>query len=531
MAHSPAFRQLMRLFQQAQSENLQQERNTAPRLEGTRWTRRKLIKSATLATASALTTGLIARSDLAWSGANPRIAVIGAGLAGLNAAYQLKKRGLTAMVYEARNRLGGRVLSVTGAIGEGLVADLGGSFVNTDHADVLNLVKEFNLTLFNRLEDAASLPFPGTSYFFGDRLRPEREVANQLRPLARQIFKDASLLDEDFDTVAPRLDQLSVTDYLDRHADKIAAPFIRTLIENTIRTEYGVEPTESSALQLLFNLPTVQGDTVEVLASDEAFFVNGGSGRIIESLAQALAGQIQAQKRLTRIQSRDRGYRLTFSDRSTVNADYVIMAIPFTVLRTVELQVNLPRRFRRFIDEVNLGLNEKVFAGFDQRFWYQQNGFVNEIWTDLGFSTIWNETQRQPNRLDGGLTFYPSANEVLAIRSDNNAMLARKLTNRLRRILPGAEAVTRDQFLRTDWTTDALTKGAYTNFTPGQLTEFGEFLYIESDVAAERQEVNFGNLFFAGEQFSDAFYGFMNGAAETGRLAVESLIRKLRRTV
>ena len=305
MAHSPAFRKLMRLFQQAHSENLQQERNIAPR-QGPGWTRRKLIKSATLATASALTTGLIARSDLVWSGANPRIAVIGAGMAGLNAAYQLKKRGLVATVYEARNRLGGRVLSVTGAVGEGLVTDLGGSFVNTDHADILNLVQEFNLTLFNRLEDAASLPFPQTSYFFGDRLRPEREIANQLRPLARQIFKDASLLDEDFDTVAPRLDQLSVKDYLDRHADKIAAPFIRTLIENTIRTEYGVEPTESSALELMSNLPTVQGNRVEILASDEAFFVNGGSGRIIESLSQALSGQIQTQKRLTRIQSRDR---------------------------------------------------------------------------------------------------------------------------------------------------------------------------------------------------------------------------------
>ncbi len=71
--------------------------------------------------------------------------------------------------------------------------------------------------------------------------------------------------------------------------------------------------------------------------SDETFVVEGGSGRIIESLAQVLFGQIFLGRHLRQIQSRGRGFHLTFSDNHTVNADYVIVAIPFTVLRDVKL--------------------------------------------------------------------------------------------------------------------------------------------------------------------------------------------------
>jgi monoamine oxidase len=125
------------------------------------------------------------------------------------------------------------------------------------------------------------------------KLYSEAEIANQLRPFAEQIAQDAALVEEDFDKYAFKLDQLSVTEYIDKHTSKISAPFIRTLIENSIRTEYGVEPNESSALQLLFNFPVVTGDNVDLLGdSDEAFFIAGGTGKLIESLSSALSGQI-----------------------------------------------------------------------------------------------------------------------------------------------------------------------------------------------------------------------------------------------
>jgi monoamine oxidase len=527
MAHTPLFRTFKRILQKAQRENLKVEGSSLPSPQRSQWTRRRLIKSAVLAGGAALTTNLVSHLKPVLASSNPRIAVIGGGIAGLNAAFQLKKAGLRATIYEARSRLGGRILSTRNALNNNLVLDLGGSFINTDHEDMLELAREFRLRLFNRADDAERFSFPDVGYFFDGSIRSEAEIADKLRPLARQIFNDANLVDEDFDRSAPRFDRISVAEYLDRHNNKIPDPFIRVLIETTIRTEYGVEPNESSTLQLFFNLPTVDGDDVEILASDEVFVVEGGSGRMIEKLEGALARQIQTRMRLTKIQSQGSRFRLTFANNRQVEADYVIMAIPFTVLRSVNIQVILPGTLRRFINQGNLGRNEKLVAGFDKKVWRQDEGFVKEIYTDLGFAEAWDETQRQENRQDGALTFYFGGDEVRTIQSDSTASQGRKIVNQFERAIPGAKAASTNRFLRTDWTRDPLTKGGYSTFKPGQLTEFGELLYIESDDPEERQDVNVENLVFAGEHLSDEFYGFMNGAAQTGRLAAQVVLRSL----
>lgn len=529
MAHTPKIRQFIRTLQKAQRENCKAEGKSPPLTkEQARWSRRRLLKFAALATGTALATNVLPHSERAWSRdrRNPRIAIIGGGIAGLNAAYQLKKDGLTASVYEARQRLGGRILSVTGAVGEGLTIDPGGHFINTDHADILGLANEFGLKLFNRAKDAERFPFPETGYYFNGRIQSEAEVADKLRLLAEQISSDADLLDKDFDKFAPGFDRLSVANYLDQHADKIPEPFIRVLIEDAIRTEFGVEPDQSSALQLLFMLPTVAGNKVEVLSdSDETFVVEGGNGKIIDRLAQKLSGQIFLGRHLSQIQSRGSGFHLTFSGNHTVDADYVIVAIPFTVLRDVKIEVDLPDKLRSFINEANLGSNEKLYAGFNQKVWRQENGFFQEVWTDLGFSEAWDETQRQAKRKDGALTFFLGGNQTIAVQSGSTKLQGRKFVDLFENVIPGAKNATNGKFFRTQWTKDPLTKGAYSSFQPGQITDFADFFYVESDDSEERQDVNVGNLIFAGEHLSDEFGGYMNGAAQTGRLAAEVVLR------
>ncbi|MGH8551535.1 MAG: flavin monoamine oxidase family protein, partial [Methylococcales bacterium] len=496
------------------------------------WTRRRFMKTAALAGAAGAVSGALPLPVRALTatgfGPSPRIAIVGGGIAGLNAAYQLKKAGIGAMVYEARRRLGGRILSITRAIGEGLVTDLGGELINSDHEDMLHLVQEFDLELFNRIEDAERFAFPTTGYFFDGVARSEAEVAGDLRALAAQIASDSERLDADFECFAPKLDRLSAKGYLDRHAGLIPQAYIRTLIEGSIRTEYGVEPEDSSALQLICNLPTVDGQAVEVLGnSDEVFVVKGGTGEIIESLAQQLDGRIRTHSQLSRIDAREDGFRLLFASGETVAADFVILTIPFPVLRDVVLDVPLPKRLRRFIGEFELGRNEKLIAGFDERAWWQPEGFVAEAWTDLGYAEVWDETQRQPERADGALTFFLGGREVAVLAEGSARSIGRTFVQRLDGITPGVEAASTDKFLRTRWSQSRFTRGAYANFKPGQLTRFGGLLWIESEDTEERQEVHAGNLVFAGEHLSDAFYGFMNGAAETGRLAADFVVRRI----
>jgi monoamine oxidase len=71
----------------------------------------------------------------------PRIVVVGAGIAGLNATYQLKKAGLSPTLFSAGERLGGRIASHTGAVAPGVTSELGGEFIDTGHDDMHALVR------------------------------------------------------------------------------------------------------------------------------------------------------------------------------------------------------------------------------------------------------------------------------------------------------------------------------------------------------------------------------------------------------
>ena len=75
----------------------------------------------------------------------------------------------------------------------------------------------------------------------------------------------------------------------------------------------------------------------------------------------------------------------------------------------------------------------------------------------------------------------------------------------------------------TGWIDDPFTRGSYTNFKPGQFTRFGGLLWLEENGAAT-QIARSGPIFFAGEHVSDAWPGFMNGGAQTGRLAAQAII-------
>ena len=533
MGRSLASRALGLALQAARRENLAAVGQPLPvAKDRVGYTRRRLMHRAAVTVGSAIAAGP-AVSAPKWSATQaPRIVVVGAGLAGLNAAYQLRKRGLHATIYEGRSRIGGRVLSVTGAVEPGLVDDLGGSFINTDHADLLRLVKEFGLELFDRAADAKRRGLPETAYIFDGRLIPERELAHAMRPLAARITRDADLIDADYDRYAPHFDRLSIAQYLDQVQDLIGAPYVRSLIEQTAHTEFGVEPSETSALQLLFLLPTVTGHRVDVLSySDELYTVKGGSGRIVAGLAAALAGQVRTRRKLTAVHKARQGYLVHFAGEhgaELVQADFLVLAIPFSTLRDVDLRVPLPGLLRRSIDEVNLGRDEKVLVGFRGRPWQRGDGFVLDLWSNAGFAVAWESTQRQPHQANSVLNFLPGGAQVDAAFAGDPATIGRRFVDVLEQALPGCKARATGRVLRTDWHQQPFTRGGYTNFTPGQYTLFAPHRYLESDEPSERQEVRAGDILFAGEHLSDEYFGFMNGAAQTGRLAAASILHSIR---
>ncbi|MDT8760621.1 NAD(P)/FAD-dependent oxidoreductase [Sphingomonas psychrotolerans] len=477
-------------------------------------TRRALIKGI----AAAGLAPMLPRPAYAFAGG--RVAIIGGGIAGLSALHHLREAGVDAQLYEGRTRTGGRMYTHRPTSGPWF--EVGGQLVNTDHDDMQKLCARFGVTLVDRKAE------PHRTLILGDgRLLGEAELAEALRPIAAQIDRDSARLDKDFDRVAAEIDHMSIAGYLDKHAGLIEKSWIRELLEATSRTEYGVEPAHASAVELVFNLPTVDGARIEVLGeSDERYVMQGGSSSLIEAMTAHYADRITTGKRLARIESAHGGMRMGFLDGSSAEAETVIVAVPAPLLRQIEWRLPLPAIWREFIAEVALGHNEKVQAAMGGTPWKAPMGVGGELWqtsAEAGWALGWDGSVHRADGVAPVWTWFLGGEEVTRAADEAPSLSSARYAGTAAPAIPGLAASATGPFGRTNWHAQALTLGAYVNYRPGQITRFARLLCVDSDDPAERRVPSAGRVFFAGEHLSEAYPGYMNGGAETGRVAAQAI--------
>lgn len=484
--------------------------------------RRKFLKTtAAFGAGAMLTVGShgYRNSILAQEINDPKIAIVGAGLAGLNAAYQLKKEGYRATIYEASNRVGGRMYTVHDAVGDNTWVNLGAEYINSDHEDMIALAEELNVPLLDRFtpEELALQDL----YYFGGRTLSDAELGEALLPVAERIAADADRLDEDWDTVSVELDALSIVDYCDRLG---ISGWLREFIEIVMVTEMGLEADEITALNLVWLIPTVNEDGgIEATGhSDERYLVQNGVQAITDALAQEVQDQIETGMALTSIRNQSDRFRLTFNYRD-VDADIVILAIPFSVLRSIPLQLDLPESLSQFITQLGYANNVKVAPGYSKPIWREQ-GLSGLGYTDRPYQTFFETTQLQETET-GSLTFYLGGDIGFESKQYSVRENARIYTQMLDDLIPGLAEAWNGKATRLHWPTHSYARGSYACWKPGQYTEFMQnYAYFEGE---EEQEFAVGNLIFAGEHTSDAYQGYMNGAAQSGRLAAKAVLSRL----
>ena len=524
-SHTPLFASLRRIMRLASLANPPHSAPVDELLEMHAAQRRAFLKNSVGAGVWA-TTGLMSSAWLTACGSprhdDPRVVIVGAGIAGLNAAYVLKKAGVHAHIYEAGSRSGGRMLSARNLLAPGLVTELGGEFIDSSHADILTLAQEFGLTLLDRQADSeANLH---TAYFFGGRHYSERQVVEAFRPLAKRISKDAATLGAVIDYKNPgnavALDTLSVGAYL----DKIDAHgWMREFLKVAYITEYGLDEGEQSALNLINMISTdVSAKKIQVFGdSDERYKINGGNASITEHLTQRLGDQVQLGYRLEALHRRGTGYTLSFQTPNQslrdVRADYVLLALPFSVLREVRMTLDLPNHKTKAIQELGYGTNAKMLLGTTQRLW-RKLAYSGEVFSDQPFQFAWDNSQGQAG-VAGGLTLFSGGKAGVEVGHDTAQHQAQRLMAGMERVFPGVRATLNSKVARHHWPSAPYSKGSYACYRPGQWT---------SIAGAEFEAV--GNLYFAGEHCSTHFQGFMNGGAETGRRAAQAMLAVLGKT-
>jgi monoamine oxidase len=448
-----------------------------------------------------------------------RVAIVGGGLAGLNALRLLREARVDARLYEARGRLGGRVFTARGGP---VPADDGGQFINGDHADMLAAAKRHGLGLIDRQ------PLPGrTLVVDGSRVIGEAELARDLEPLAARIATDASLIEQDFARFAPRFDSISVATYLDVHAHALPEAYLRKLIAATIRTEFGQEPEHASALELIYNLPASDGATASLIsASDERFVLQGGSGTLVDAISRPLLPWIEPGHALRAVERAGAGVLLHFVGGRTVEAERAIVTVPAPLLRTIDFGDLLPPLWRQFAAEIDVGRNEKLNVAYEGRPWRQDMGVSGDVWPlDGPFAEAWDATTVGGEI--GLLTCFMGGAQCAAVAGTDMAGVRRAFEASAAPALPAlADSATGWQ-RRTNWSRDPYARGAYSCFRPGQLTRFASLLWLE-EAGLATQAPAVGPLVFAGEHLSDAFPGYMEGGLQTGRLAAQHVLAAVR---
>jgi monoamine oxidase len=449
----------------------------------------------------------------------PRIAIVGAGIAGLNAAYELKKAGVRAEVYEAGPRLGGRIVSARDLAAPGIVTDLGGEFIDSGHADMLGLVREFHLEL-----DDLEVPEDGllpVTFFFEGAYRTEVQAIDAFRPLAKRIDRDLDKLGPPAgfrnDPEARALDRISVSEYLDAIS---ARGWLRALIDVAFTAEFGLDCDHLSALNLLTFLSTdVSAGKFSIYGeSDERYKVRGGSQRVIDELARRVEGPIHLGHRLVSVRNAGDALRLDFLGPNGgavgVEADFAVLALPFSVLRHVDLRVELPPVKRRAIATLGYGTNSKLVLGVRRRVWRDRD-CLGAIYSDEPFRTAWDSSRCQPGEA-AGLTLFAGGQAGLAFGAGSPAEQAERLLPGVERTYPGVSAARNGRVERFHWPTAPFALGSYSCYRPGQWTTIA---------GAEAPPV--GNLYFAGEHCNQPNSGFMNSGAASGRRTAKALLARL----
>ncbi|GBC93227.1 Pseudooxynicotine oxidase [bacterium HR15] len=482
--------------------------------------RREFLKASGSLAAVAMTGGLLRHPSRAAEPNDPHIVIVGAGIAGLSAAYHLRRVGLHATLYEASHRTGGRIFSAQNLFAPGLTTELGGEFIDSIHRDMLFFARKFDLELID-LESPSESSLQ-TRYYFDGQGYTEAQIIEALRPIAQRIKRDAQragypVTYNHYSAYAYALDHTALAEYLTQIG---ATGWLYELLEVAYVTEYGLDAGEQSCLNLILLIDTQLNDGFEIFGdSDERYKVRGGNQQIPDRLAQLIADQIHLEHRLVAIREGVHGYRLTFERAGgghvEVQADIVLLTLPFTLLREVDLQVALPPVKRRAINELGYGTNAKLMLGFQTRFWRAQ-GYHGDFFTDEPFQSGWDSSRLQAGTA-GSLTLFLGGTPGVQVGQGTPHSQAAAFLPGVERLFPGATAQYTGNAVRFHWPSYPFARGSYACWKVGQYT---------SIAGAEFEPV--GRLFFAGEHTSLDYQGYMNGGAETGRRAARLIRQQVR---
>lgn len=545
MARTPLLSRFQSLFadyEEAERSGRSVEAVQQKRLQA-RLSRRDFLKVTGATVGAAALAGSV--PAFARAGSAPRIGIMGAGIAGLNAALTLQDKGIASTVFEASDRIGGRMHSLmSGYWQNGQTSEWCGELIDSNHKTIQNLATRFNLPLVDLIA-AQPAGSEDTYYVHGHYYHWQQTISDfgAITQTLKNQLKAAPFptLYNSFTSFGQYLDNLSGAAWIDKYVPGGHASDLGALLDSAYNQEYGLDMTQQSSLNLVYLLayqPPQQSPGAFAVygVSDERFHILGGNQQLplaIASHIQSAAPQctVRMQWRMTAIKTNaDGGVTCTFSTPSGTaqqTFDAVILTMPFSVLRGLDYSgAGFNTLKQTAITQLGYGTNTKMNLQFTSRFWNGTGAWPGisdgNIYTDLPFEDAWDATRAQRGSTGivvlftgGGFGTQVKLPQPYMNTTDSSAAVhyVRQFLAQLETIWPGATARWNGQAtVSTPWS-DPNELGSYACWTTGQYTAFSGY-----------ERARQGNIHFAGEHCSINFQGFMEGGAQEGARAAGEII-------
>lgn len=448
--------------------------------------------------------------------AKKKVIVIGAGLAGMCAAYELVQAGHDVTVLEARMRSGGRVWTWRDAFPGGLYAEAGATNVFDNHAWTMKYLRLLGVAIdpmeshpgaaLYHLHGKRVLLKPGNTVDWPVELKPDEKGLSRSALWAKYVVPTLKELGDVEAAGWPpaalaKYERISFAEFLRQQG---ASPGAVEILKLGTADQLGKGAAAISALNMLCE--AAPRATVK-----QSFSIRGGSDVFPKAFAEKLGDRIHYGMPVRRIEHDARGVRV-ICPQQTFTADYLICTIPFSVLRRIAIAPGFSATKQQAIAQLGNTSVVRVFLQTRQRFWLDE-GLTGSATTDLPMMTAYDKAHYLPGKR-GMLEAYVAgakARKLAAMTASERLRFTVQQTEllfpRLREHYEGGASVC--------WDEEEWTRGAYAWFAPGQMKTLLPHLATPE-----------GRVHFAGDHTSP-WPGWMNGALQSGHRAAREVNQAL----
>lgn len=493
--------------------------------------------------------GLIAASAMSFTpqkifhrASTDRVLILGAGAAGLAAAYTLKKKNIPFCLMEATGRPGGRIHTQYNFNQDQQFCELGGELIDASHRTTFSLCAELGL----KMEHLAmgNIGYQSTLYHFKGQTYTDKELFKGIRNFVKDLAKTADKVwgDSELPLIyknknklphfAQVCDKMPLSEFLEKHSPN-TEDWIKNLISVAYTGEFGLDTDLQSSLNLINLMDTNIKNGFQLFGpSDEGYRIQGGSESIIRALFSKIQGNflsddsILFNTHLRKLTYDGSQFQCHYQSESGTTKSQkftrVICTIPFSVLRQIDGIKSLPLSpvKKRAIEQMGYGTNTKVMMGFKSRFWRAENNLTTKstgsLYTENPIQTLWETSRLQTGQSGiltnfiGGRAGYDLAdlNYVQHIGYvEKNIELLKQIYGPTADCFDGSLAV-------KNWGRTPTAQGSYSCPLVGH--------YFTIQGAAAEVELK-GQLQFAGEHTEDDDQSYIEGAFASGIRAARKI--------